>query len=227
MTRRLFCLPLPTALGDLWRQCLVGNARRGVPLLRACLLADVGTARRPSPTVEPKPASDIVGAKIAHAARAQIGTAYAPGYVSMAYPNGDLAKDKGVCTDVIIRALRAVGRDLQQLIHEDMTSNFAKYPQLWGLKKPDANIDHRRVPNQMKYFERHGKTLALATDAASLEKWQPGDFVYWRLDNGLLHCGVVSDQKANGRPLVIHNLSICAEEDCLTQWKIIGHYRFR
>ena len=170
-------------------------------------------------------AAETSAQKIVRAARAQLGTSYSPGYVRLAYPNGDLPADQGVCTDVIIRALRAVGYDLQVRIHEDMKRNFAKYPQNWGLKRPDSNIDQRRVPNQMKYFERHGKQLTLSTDDARLAEWQSGDLVYWRLDNGLLHCGVVTDTKSDNRPHVVHNLSRCQEEDCLTQWRIIGHYR--
>jgi uncharacterized protein YijF (DUF1287 family) len=150
---------------------------------------------------------------------------YDPAYVSLAYPNGDVPIEKGVCCDVIIRALRASGVDLQQVVHEDMKENFSAYPKLWGLKKTDTNIDHRRVPNLAKFFERKGKKLAVTKAAAD---YLPGDFVVCRLSNGLIHIMLVSNAKnAEGTPLIIHNIGGGAkEEDRLFEFTIEGHYRW-
>ena len=165
--------------------------------------------------------------KIVAGAKAQIGDAYNPAYVSITYPNGDMPRGTGACTDVVVRALRAANHDLQRLIHEDMRRNFRAYPKKWGLRRPDRNIDHRRVPNQMRFFERHGLALTQEVTPKTLAKWRPGDIVCWKLDSGLDHTGVLSDRRnENGLPLVIHNLSVCAEEDCLTRWKITGHFRY-
>lgn len=168
--------------------------------------------------------------KIVVAARrqAQEHTSYMPGYVVIAYPGGDVPRGQGVCTDVIIRSLWAVGLDLQVLIHKDMKAHFSQYPHKWGLTRPDTNIDHRRVPNQMTYFKRHGRILTTVYSDETKSQWGPGDLVYWDLGHkGLLHCGVVSDTKGwSGVPLVIHNLGGCREEDVLLAWKTIGHYRY-
>jgi len=162
------------------------------------------------------------------AARAQIGVtvAYDPAYIRLPYPNGDVPVDRGVCSDVVVRALRAVGVDLQRLVHEDMTAAFSAYPSLWGLRKPDSNIDHRRVPNLERFFARQGKSLPVSKHAAD---YRPGDIVSWRLPNGLTHIGVVSDRRTvlAGRPLVIHNIGLGArEEDVLFAWPQRGHYRW-
>lgn len=168
------------------------------------------------------PASDAPGLRIARAARAQVGDVYDPAYAVLTYPGGDVARGRGACTDVVIRALRAgAGVDLQRLVHEDMRRNWGQYPRKWGLARPDKNIDHRRVPNLDRFFRRHGAVLTNAP-------WRAGDLVRWELPSGLDHIGVVSDKTnaATGAPFVIHNLAVCAEEDCLTRWKITGHYRF-
>ncbi|NLA11406.1 MAG: DUF1287 domain-containing protein [Firmicutes bacterium] len=154
-------------------------------------------------------------------------TRYDASYQSISYPGGDVAPERGACTDVVIRALRAAGYDLQRLIHEDMSENFNLYPPLWGLSKPDSNIDHRRTQNQMVYFERFGEKLTLEVTEAELSQWQSGDIVYWTFPNGQEHTGIISDRTNRaGIPLVIHNSSIAREEDCLLRWEIIGHYRF-
>jgi uncharacterized protein YijF (DUF1287 family) len=172
-------------------------------------------------------AKDAIAAKIVQSAHAQIGTRYDARYQVIAYPGGDVDDNRGACTDVVIRALRAAGYDLQKLMHEDMTKYFALYPHQWGLAKPDKNIDHRRVPNQMKFFERFGQTLTTRVDASTLASWQPGDIVCWSMESGQLHTGVVSNGlNTNGVPLVIHNGWICVEDDSLTRWKIIGHFRY-
>lgn len=168
-----------------------------------------------------------VARRIVTAARLQATerATYTPGYFKLAYPNGDLPRNQGVCTDVVIRSLRGAGFDLQKLIHDDISRHFSLYPRREA--HPDSNIDHRRVPNQMCFFHRFGKTLTLKTDAAHKASWKPGDFVYWKLPSGLDHAGVLSDHVgASGFPMVVHNLSVCAEEDVLTTWKIQGHYRY-
>ncbi len=148
---------------------------------------------------------------------------YDPSYVRLAYPGGDVPLERGVCADVVIRAFRAIGVDLQVELHEDMRAHFAAYPRNWGLRGPDRNIDHRRVPNLMRYFERRGKRLAL--DGA----YEPGDVVAWRLPNGLHHIGVVAGERVPdaARHYVVHNIGAGArQEDVLYAFEIIGHYRW-
>lgn len=152
---------------------------------------------------------------------------YDPAYRQIAYPNGDVAPDRGVCTDVIVRAYRKLGIDLQQKVHEDMKVNFKKYPQKWGLKRTDTNIDHRRVPNLSTFFTRHGETLNITNVPSD---YKPGDIVIWKLDNGLDHIGIVIDRKTrdNKRLLIVHNIGRGQViEDCLFSWKITGHFRYK
>ena len=156
-------------------------------------------------------------------ARQQIGQTlyYDPAYTTLKYPMGDVPMIKGVCTDVIIRALRLQGVDLQKLIHEDMKKNFAVYPKKWGLKSTDRNIDHRRVPNIMTYFQRQGYEI-------KDKNYKAGDIVTWDLGKGLVHIGIFSNQKSlvNSTPLVIHNIgSGTQENNILFDYKITGHYR--
>ena len=147
-------------------------------------------------------------------------------YFSIDYPMGDVPAQYGVCTDVVVRAYRKLGIDLQQLVHEDMKSHFNKYPQLWGLSRTDTNIDHRRVPNLRRFFERKGESLSTAKDA---EIYQPGDVVSWVLPNNLTHIGIVSNtrNRSGDRYLMVHNIgSGQVLEDCLFSYKITGHYRY-
>lgn len=168
--------------------------------------------------------------KIVSAARDQLswGTKYDPAYIKLPYPKGDVPKSKGVCTDVVVRALRGAGYDLQKLIHEDMTNRWKEYPRYSSNKAPDTNIDHRRVPNQIVYFKRFGDELTKAF--AHPEDWNPGDIVMWKLPGGADHVGVLSDKRnADGYPLVIHNIGPApSEDDVLTSitWKVTGHFRF-
>jgi uncharacterized protein YijF (DUF1287 family) len=151
---------------------------------------------------------------------------YDPGYFAIDYPNGDIPSGRGVCTDVIIRAYRMLGIDLQSRVHEDMREHFNKYPDNWGLSGPDRNIDHRRVPNLMVYFSRHGEQLAISGDPAA---YLPGDIVCWDLGGGITHIGIVSDiNSGEGRQnLIVHNIGNGQVlEDCLFDFKIIGHYRY-
>jgi uncharacterized protein YijF (DUF1287 family) len=162
--------------------------------------------------------------KLIAAARAQIGVTvvYDPAYVKLAYPGGDVSRDRGVCTDVVIRAYRdGLDVDLQKLLHEDMAKSFATYPKTWGLKRTDWNIDHRRVPNLQRFFARQ---KAARTD---LGIFQPGDLVTMMLPGNLPHIGIVSDQKDGDRPLFIHNIGAgTQEEDMLGKYPITGRYRF-
>lgn len=172
-------------------------------------------------------AQPSVGTRLAAAARRQIGTRYTQQYFVLKYPNGDPPRELGACTDVIIRALRPVGYDLQKLMHDDMTHHFNLYPQQWGLRRTDKNIDHRRVPNQRVFMARFAKKLTREVSPRTLSQWQPGDFVYWKLDGKIDHCGVISDRRApDGTPLAIHNLGGCREENALTAWPIVDHFRF-
>jgi len=150
---------------------------------------------------------------------------YDPSYTKIDYPGGDVPAHKGVCSDVIIRTYRKLGIDLQKEVHEDMKQNFALYPKIWGLKSTDRNIDHRRVPNLMTFFSRHGTVLKKSTEA---KDYQPGDIVAWDLGRGITHIGMVSNQKAgSGRYQIMHNIgSGQVLEDMLFDFKIIGHYRY-
>ena len=161
------------------------------------------------------------------AARSQIGvtTSYNSCYMALKYPGGDVPIQTGCCTDVLIRAFRKLDIDLQQLVHEDMKSNFSYYPRKWGMKAPDTNIDHRRVSNLMKFFERKADSIKISKNP---QDYHPGDLVAWNLGKGILHIGIVSDRWTSDRiPLVIHNIGQGArEENILFQFGIIGHYRY-
>ena len=147
-------------------------------------------------------------------------------YYSIPYPNGDVPDGIGVCTDVVIRTYRSVGLDLQKEVHEDMEANFELYPKIWGLSKPDSNIDHRRVPNLMTYFKRQGAEIPI-TDKG--KDYLPGDIVSWNLGGGLTHIGIVVNKKSNDnkRFMIVHNIGGGQVlEDCLFNYTITGHYRF-
>jgi len=152
---------------------------------------------------------------------------YDPAYFKIDYPGGDVPANKGVCTDVIIRTYRKLGVDLQKLVHEDMKANFSKYPNNWGLKKTDTNIDHRRVPNLMVFFSRKGKVKPITDNPAD---YLPGDIVTWDLKNGATHIGIVVNKKSRDgkRYLVVHNIGWGQDvDDCLFSFKkITGHYTF-
>lgn len=170
---------------------------------------------------------DSKAGELAEAARKQIGvtTRYDPSYVGLTYPGGDVPKETGVCTDVVIRALREMGFDLQQLVHEDMKANFSKYPKIWGLKRPDKNIDHRRVPNLQTYFKRRGVALKITNEK---EDYQAGDLVTCLVSGNRPHIMMVSYKKAaDGTPYVIHNIGGgTKEESSLFDFKLTGHYRW-
>jgi uncharacterized protein YijF (DUF1287 family) len=152
---------------------------------------------------------------------------YSQEYFNIDYPNGDPPLDTGACTDVVIRAFRSAGVDLQREVHEDMKANFALYPNKWNLMRPDPNIDHRRVPNLQTFFTRKGKSLPVSSKP---DDYKPGDVVSWDLDGkGMTHIGIVSDRlnERTKRYLIIHNIGAGARaEDRLFDWKITGHYRY-
>jgi uncharacterized protein YijF (DUF1287 family) len=168
---------------------------------------------------------DIVAASVE---RTTHQVTYDGAYLSIGYPNGDVPKNIGVCTDVVIRSYRAIGTDLQQLVHEDMRDNFLLYPskRMWGLKSPDKNIDHRRVPNLQTFFTRHG--LVLTTTAVPSD-YKTGDIVTWMVSGNLPHIGIVIDRinPKTGNPMIVHNIGSGPKiEDMLFNYKITGHYRY-
>lgn len=196
-----------------------------------CALASVlaaGASCQPSRR-SPAPRPDAQRLIVA-AAREEVRrhVTYDPSYCVLGYPGGDVPRDRGACTDVVVRALRAAGYDLQKLVHEDMRLRWSAYPHRYGLARPDSNIDHRRVPNLRAYFARHGTVLPVTTANLAAAVWRPGDIVFWKLPGGVLdHCGIVTDRLGpSGLPLVVHNLATAAEEDCLDRWRITAPVRF-
>lgn len=151
---------------------------------------------------------------------------YVPDYRVLDYPGGDVPAHTGVCTDVVIRAYRKLGIDLQKEVHEDMTRNFGAYPRLWNRSQPDRNIDHRRVPNLMTFFSRHGTVKPISDQS---KDFIPGDIVCWELPNGMTHIGIVVHKRSLSadRPMVVHNIGGGqVMEDCLFSYQMIGHYSY-
>ena len=159
-------------------------------------------------------------------AQSKVTTGYDPSYVKLDYPNGDVPNDTGVCSDVVVRAFRKVGVDLQKEVHEDMKLAWAEYPRKWGARGTDTNIDHRRVLNLNTYFDRQGKSLPLSNDRAD---YLPGDVVAWELSDGVEHIGILTNLMSDSDKhyLIVHNIGAGARvEDVLLGWKIIGHFRY-
>ena len=196
---------------------------RTVHIPAVCLMlvsSSAGLAEEPPSDLQP----DLQ--RIIQSAYAQVGVTlrYDPSYVSIPFPGGDVPIDRGVCTDVIVRAYRSIGVDLQLLVNQDMRKAFPAYPRKWGLSRPDPNIDHRRVENLAVFFVRHGQSLPITKEATD---YRPGDLVTWRLPDGHPHIGIVSDRSADGRPLLVHNIGAGAKvEDILFAFTITGHYRY-
>ena len=191
-------------------------------LTAALLLAAAGR-------VSAQPASEAFASRLVAAALEQTTHAvrYDGSYRRIPYPGGDVPADTGVCSDVVVRAYRALGIDLQQRVHEDMRQDFAAYPRLWGLRAPDPNIDHRRVPNLQAFFRRRGAQRPLGAAGAG---YAAGDLVTWMLPGNLPHIGVVSDRRSDDgeRPLIVHNIGQGPQvEDMLFDYPITGHYRYR
>jgi len=204
--------------------CLLGRAFIGVPRAEPRVEARAGQG----PARQGGWPGDGV-ARLVAAAEAQTGhrVRYDGAYRRIPYPMGDVPADVGVCTDVVIRAYRVVGIDLQQRVHEDMRAAFAAYPRAWGLARPDPNIDHRRVPNLQVFFRRRGVARPPSTDP---DAYQAGDVVTWRLPGNLPHVGlVVARRSADGRrPLIVHNIGRGPEvEDMLFAFPVTGQYRYR
>jgi uncharacterized protein len=200
------------------------------------LVASLGVAcGQPAPPVQPAelprpPVLELTSRvrKVVDSARrqTQLTTSYDASYIRIAYPGGDVSTSTGVCSDVVIRAFRAAGVDLQKAVHEDMTAHFSAYPKRWGLARPDTNIDHRRVPNLMVFFDRARKAVPARTNP---KDYLPGDVVAWDLGGGVLHIGVVTDEidASTARYRVVHNIGWGARlEDVLFSWRVIGHYRY-
>ena len=183
----------------------------------------------PSPTVKPLPdnaSSQLKQMLDGAIAQAGVTTSYDPSYVALDYPGGDVPEKTGVCSDVVVRAFRKAGIDLQKEIHEDMKAARSKYPTKWGANNPDRNIDHRRVLNLMTYFTRQGKSLPISNAATD---YQPGDIVAWELTDGIDHIGIVTNMVSGSddRYLIVHNIGAGTRiEDVLFVWTIKGHYRF-
>ena len=197
------------------------NSPKGMSLQRTD-----SSGHAPAAVVDSLPLPDTAALKIAEAALrlTEDRVIYDPAYVNIAYPNGDVPADRGVCTDVVIRAYRQIGIDLQKNVHEDMRANFGAYPKKWGLKKTDTNIDHRRVPNLRTFFARHGQQKAISDEGRD---YLPGDIVTWDLGGGLTHIGIVVHKKSadQQRYLIVHNIGRGQElSDCLFEYKITGHY---
>ncbi|HEU4765820.1 MAG TPA: DUF1287 domain-containing protein [Pyrinomonadaceae bacterium] len=188
-----------------------------------------GPAARASPTVNPLPdnASPQLKQMLEGAiAQAGVTTGYDPAYVALEYPGGDVPENTGVCSDVVVRAFRKAGVDLQKSVHEDMKAARSEYPNKWGANAPDKNIDHRRVLNLMTYFTRRGKSLPISNNASD---FQPGDVVSWELTNGIDHIGIVTNMLSESadRYLIVHNIGAGTRiEDVMFAWTIKGHYRF-
>src|SRR2546428_9355771 len=205
-----------------------------VPLVTAACQQQIARTRPPLKPPEQQtevhalaPNSSPILKAIIDGAVDQVGktTGYDPSYQKLDYPNGDVPIETGVCSDVIVRAFRKGGIDLQKKVHEDMKSSFSAYPTRWGLKGPDTNIDHRRVPNLRTYFTRKGKSLS--PDGGS-ETFLPGDIVTWDLGGGVDHIGMVVNvwYKPTQRYLIVHNMGAARLEDVLFAWKLTGHYRY-
>lgn len=209
-------------------------------LVLLCVLAASGCERRTqfissgpavpvSPIVKPLPdtASPQLKQMLAGAiAQAGVTTGYDPSYVALDYPNGDVPENTGVCSDVVVRAFRKAGLDLQKEVYEDKKAAPSEYSRKWGVNNPDRNIDHRRVLNLMTYFTRQQKSLSLSGSATD---YQPGDVVAWELTNGIDHIGIVTNMLSDSgdRYLIVHNIGAGARiEDVLFAWTIKGHYRF-
>jgi len=194
-----------------------------LPAALALARAATAAVQAQGPPVAGAPFPDTLVAAAVEQTRHQV--TYDGSYRVIPYPNGDVPANIGVCTDVIIRAYRAVGIDLQRLVHEDMRSAFSSYPALWGMKRPDRNIDHRRVPNLQTFFKRQGAALSPTRNAAD---YRAGDLVTWMLPGNLPHIGIVSSTRASSeRPMLVHNIGRGPQvEDMLFAYTVNGHYRY-
>lgn len=204
-----------------------------VLVLSGCHRQERVVSRKPAvpPTAIVEPLPDSASPQLKQMlqgaiAQAGVTVSYDPAYVKLTYPGGDVPEDTGVCSDVVVRAFRKAGVDLQKEIHDDMKAARSDYPTRWGANDPDPNIDHRRVLNLMAYFRRQGKSLPISYEATD---YRPGDVVAWELSGGFDHIGIVTNMRLDSkeRYLIVHNISAGTRvEDVLFDWKIKGHYRF-
>ena len=207
------CL-LTIVIGGCQRQFATGRPAAAVP--------PSSVARPLPPKASPQLKQFIDGA----VEQNKVTTGYDPSYVKLDYPNGDVASDTGVCSDVVVRAFRKAGIDLQKEVHEDMKLAWSEYPRKWGARGTDSNIDHRRVLNLTTYFTRQGKSLPVSN---SRDDYLPGDMIAWELSDGVEHIGILTNLSSDSDKhyLVVHNIGAGARiEDVLLAWKIIGHYRY-
>jgi len=211
-----FCRPVRSSLPPV----LVTLLMVGI----ACLASSQSQPTKNAPDAREEFLRRLVAAAIE---RTHHSVRYDPAYVRIPYPGGDVSPDTGVCTDEVIRSYRAVGVDLQKEVREDMVGNYSAYPRKWNwlLRRPGPNIDHRRVPNLMVFFQRHGEVRLTTTSVAD---YRPGDLVTWDLGGGVPHIGIVVDQKGSeGRFMIVHNIGQGPRmEDVLFHWKVTGHYRY-
>jgi uncharacterized protein YijF (DUF1287 family) len=215
-----------------------------LPVLAFVLVTFLAGCNRSTPprkfvnAVSPSPSPSVIGPLPAKASaqlkqlveaaveQSKLTTGYDPSWVKIDYPGGDVPQDTGVCSDVVVRAFRKTGIDLQKEVHEDMTRAWSAYPKRWGANGTDTNIDHRRVLNLMTYFDRQGKSLPISNDRAD---YHPGDVIAWQLSDGVEHIGILTNywSQPDQHYLVVHNIGSGARiEDVLLAWKIIGHYRY-
>jgi len=206
---------------------LTAGCNRPVPVRK--LTNAVTPLPSPSVSASPLPANASPQLKQLLAAaieQSKVTTGYDPSWVKIGYPNGDVPQETGVCSDVVVRAFRKTGIDLQKEVHEDMVRAWSVYPKRWGASGTDTNIDHRRVLNLMTYFDRQRKSLPITTDRAN---YLPGDVIAWQLSDGVEHIGILTNHSSlpDNHYLVVHNIGSGARiEDVLLSWKIIGHYRY-
>lgn len=212
------------------RRYILGSFCASALMLPACskLQSQPSAPRDSDDSAAPGLNSSTKAAKLIAAAREQIGVTltYDPAYSGLSFPGGDVPRERGVCTDVVIRAYRdAMGADLQALVNADMKANFSRYPKIWGLKRTDRNIDHRRVPNLRVFLKRQGAALPVSHDPAD---WQPGDIFTSMVGGRLPHIGIVSDRMEGDTPLVIHNIGRgTREENILFAHALNGHFRWK
>ena len=206
--------------------CLVAlfavNCQRPYQKRAVAVVTPPASIAKPLPATASPQLKQFIDAAIE---QSKVTTGYDPSYVGLDYPNGDVPINTGVCSDVVVRAFRKVGIDLQKELHEDMTRAWSEYPKKWGARGTDTNIDHRRVLNLNTYFTRQGKSLPITDNRAD---YLPGDVVAWELSDGVEHIGILTNlwSEADKHYLVVHNIGSGARiEDVLLAWKIIGHYR--
>jgi len=203
---------------------LAASCQRSTPAVRSTAVAPAPSpVARPLPSIASPQLKQFLEAAIE---QSKVTTGYDPSWVKIDYPNGDVPSDTGVCSDVIVRAFRKAGIDLQKEVHEDMTRAWSEYPRKWGARGTDTNIDHRRVLNLTTYFDRQGKSLPVTNERAD---YLPGDVVAWELSPGVEHIGILTNlsSEADKHYLIVHNIGAGTRvEDVLLTWKIIGHYRY-